>query len=1210
VPASRDDAKTLVITRASTSLRYPISSVDRSQLGIYDRKFIVGDAQFDSDSYQSAVIYSDLSGGIGIEDSDEGADTTRFWFGVMDTRSPRMIGLPPLVSTPTPPQAGACRPLGVIGTQFYACFDDDAYGWNDTTGAWHATVNDLDFAPVNKPVAFDGRVWIPQGANGIRSVTETTAASGALTEANITATPEAAALCIWNNKLYALATDGDLWVLPQGTTTWATVAPSSGTQLRLNTSETPKNLASYFNRAGEPTLWAITDRAAYQFYETAVEWRPSNIAFPPHPDFGRSVAVWRTGEDLWIAAGLDIVRQTTGNAIVPLASGVSRDQGVPQEYRGTTLDICPEISSLYALVGSGSEATDYDFDDTVGSLGTGDGEFTNVRGLSVDSAGSVFACDTDNERVQEFNSTLTYAAKFGASGTGDGQFAANNGAYDCAHDSGDALFVVDKGNSRIQKWSAANAYVSTFGTLDDGTPAVAYSETWGLTNSYLTTGSGDTNLNTPAQCATDSSGNVYIADTANNRLKKVDSSGAFVAHVTLTAIAGIAVDASWVYAAADAGATTLIGRYTHDLVFSAAFVPGLSGDCTHMAQDATYLFATNASGNTIHRILKTGFDTNTFSATTLGSAGSGNGQFSTPYGIAYHSGELYIVDQGNSRVQVLNTSGTYQRQFSIPASCRGCAVNSNSQVLVANFTNDLVNRYTSTGTLLDTFAQADPDGVATTSDYTTWVTDATSDTLNEWDLAITSAVPSAPPANGTFNLPESIAIKSSSGRIYVADTGNHRVEYFTSAGAYEGQFGSSAYSASTGVITAGSGDGEMSSPSGVAVNQTTGDVYVLDTGNDRVQQFTATGTYIRQWGTTGTGNGQFTDPTAIGVSPATGNVFVTDSTRDDVQEFSGSGAFIRRFGGNGTGNGQFAFPSGIAFNAAGTSIYVSDLSNEDVQEFVESISIGLTAAPTLHAWPGTGWHCLWAGATSDIAPTWMVVSAPTTHYRLWWGDTDGNAYYLKLFRGFENPNQARLAGSADFAASGYWLSSKFDAGMLGFRKAASHVTIIPIEDSISSAETLTVDFAIDDGGWENLGVVNATTLDDNNAVTLSFGAQGRAFQSIRFRVTGARGSTVTLSPFMRSLTLFFDKIPQAARSFVFTLNSNHNEGGAFGNRTGHDFWDEIDDLSDADEFFDISFNGKTYEHCRFAGATGTMDLVGTGSTLTLSVIHLPQGAAA
>jgi tripartite motif-containing protein 71 len=1207
VPASRDDAKTLVITRASTSLRYPISSVDRSQLGIYDRKFIVGDAQFDSDSYQSAVIYSDLSGGIGIEDSDEGADTTRFWFGVMDTRSPRMIGLPPLVSTPTPPQAGACRPLGVIGTQFYACFDDDAYGWNDTTGAWHATVNDLDFAPVNKPVAFDGRVWIPQGANGIRSVTETTAASGALTEANITATPEAVALCIWNNKLYALATDGDLWVLPQGTTTWATVTNSAAAQLRLNTSETPKNLASYFNRAGEPTLWAITDRAAYQFYETAVEWRPSNIAFPPHPDFGRSVAVWRTGEDLWIAAGLDIVRQTTGNAIVPLASGVSRDQGVPQEYRGTTLDICPEISSLYCLVGSGSEATDYDFDDTVGSLGTGDGEFTNVRGLSVDSAGSVFACDTDNERVQEFNSTLTYVAKFGASGTGDGQFAANNGAYDCAHDSGDALFVVDRGNSRIQKWSAANAYVSTFGSFDDGTAAIAYAENWTPQDTYGPT-FNSLAMNGPAQLARDSSDNIYIADPGNDRLVKIDDGGNYVASITgLTGITGVCLDSSDnIYVLFSIGSIQGPRKYNSSLVLQWTAAAFYIGACAHITTDDTHIYFTNTASDVIrkHRC------SDGAAIATLGTAGTGDGQLDAPYGIAHASSELYVVDQGNSRVQVFNASGVYQRQFSIPASCRGCAINSNGQVFVANFANDLINRYTSTGTLLDTFAQDNPEGVVVDSTGLVWASNNTDDDIDTTELVITSAVPAAPPANGTFNLPESIAIKSSSGRIYVADTGNHRVEYFTSAGVYEGQFGSSDYSASTGVISAGSGDGEMSSPSGVAVNQTSGDVYVLDTGNDRVQQFTATGTYIRQWGTTGTGNGQFTDPTAIGVSPATGNVFVTDSTRDDVQEFSGSGAFIRRFGGNGTGNGQFAFPSGIAFNAAGTSIYVSDLSNEDVQEFVESINIGLTAAPTLHAWPGTGWHCLWAGATSDIAPTWMVVSAPTTHYRLWWGDTDGNAYYLKLFRGFENPNQARLAGSADFAATGYWLSSKFDAGMLGFRKAASHVTIIPIEDSISSTETLTVDFAIDDGGWETLGVVNATTLDDNNAVTLSFGAQGRAFQSIRFRVTGARGSTVTLSPFMRSLTLFFDKIPQAARSFVFTLNSNHNEGGAFGNRTGHDFWDEIDDLSDADEFFDISFNGKTYEHCRFAGATGTMDLVGTGSTLTLSVIQLPQGAAA
>jgi tripartite motif-containing protein 71 len=1197
---SRDDVKTVVIA----GRRYPLAAVvERSQLGIFDRKFIVGDAQFDSDSYQSAAIYSNLSGGIGIEDSDEGADATRFWFGVMDTRSPRMIGLPPLVNTPAPPQAGAARPLGVIGTQFYMCFDDDAYGWNDASNGWHVTVNDLDFAPVNKPVAFDGRVWIPQGANGIRAVTETTPNNGTLTEALITATPEAAGLAIWNNTLYAIATDGDLWRLNQGSTTWAVVANSAGTTLRINTSETPKNLCTYFNRLGEPTLWLVTDRAAYQLYEQAVEWRPSNIIWPPHQDFGRAVAVWRTGEDLWITAGLDIVRMTTGNALVPLASGVSRDQGVPQGYRGTILDICPEISHLYALVGSGTAASSYSFDDTVGAAGTGDGQFADVRGLSVDSAGSVFACDENNERIQEFDSSLTYVAKFGSSGTGNGQFAADNGPYDCAHDSGDALFVVDRGNSRVQKFTAGNAYSSQFGSFDDGTAAVAGSETWGLTNTYGSSGSGNDNFNNPRQVAVDSAGATYTADGNNDRLIKRNSSGVYVSQITgLTAITGVAIDASDnLYVVYD---TAAVRKYnsSHVLQWTQSVIGTTLEQC---ATDGTHLYVTDRVADVVRKRL---CSSGASAGTALGSSGSGNGQFNSPFGITTDGTYLWVVDQDNSRVQQLTTGGVYVAQFAIPAGCRGIARLASGHLLVANTNNTLVNRYSSSGTLVDTFAQTAPRGIAVASDGSVWVTNASGDTLAEWDLAVVGAVAAIPPANGSFNLPEGIAIKSSSGRIYVADTGNHRVQYFTSSGVYEGTIGANTHSTTTGAMVASSDTGSFDTPTAISLSQSSGDVYVLDTGNDRVQQFTATGSFIRAWGSTGTGPGQLTTPTALVVSPATGNILVADSTRDDVQEFSTGGAFLRKFGSTGTADGEFTAPSGLATNAAGTSIYVADSGNEDIQEFVEATGSVEPALPTLHAWPGTGWHCLWEGSETTTVPTWAMASAPTTHYRLWWGDTDGTAYWMKLFRGFENPNQGRLAQSAEFAASGYLLTSKFDAGMLGFRKVASHVTIIPILDSITADETVLVEFEIDDGGWESLGTVSATTLGTGNSVTLSFGAAGRAFQTIRLRLTGARGSFTSRSPFLRSFTLFFVKVPQAARSFIFTIQPNASEIGAYGNRTGFDMFAELDDLADADDFFSVTYNGQTFAHCRFAGSTGHDNLVEATGVRTVSIIELPVPA--
>src|SRR5215467_9472299 len=54
----------------------------------------------------------------------------------------------------------------------------------------------------------------------------------------------------------------------------------------------------------------------------------------------------------------------------------------------------------------------------------------------------------------------------------------------------------------------------------------------------------------------------------------------------------------------------------------------------------------------------------------------------------------------------------------------------------------------------------------------------------------------------------------------------------------------------------GSGDGQFNLPQGVAVDGS-GNVYVVDTWNSRIQKFTGDGTYLTQWGTLGTGIGQF-----------------------------------------------------------------------------------------------------------------------------------------------------------------------------------------------------------------------------------------------------------------------------------------------------------------------------------------------------------------
>ena len=176
--------------------------------------------------------------------------------------------------------------------------------------------------------------------------------------------------------------------------------------------------------------------------------------------------------------------------------------------------------------------------------------------------------------------------------------------------------------------------------------------------------------------------------------------------------------------------------------------------------------------------------------------------------------------------------------------------------------------------------------------------------------------------NGQFNDPNSVATDGA-GDVYVVDRNNHRVQKFTSTGAYVTQWGS----------PSGSGNGQLLAPNNVATDAA-GNVYVTENGNYRVQKFTGTGTYVTQWGSNGTGNGQFSQPWGI-ATDAAGNVYVSDLIGNRIQKFTSTGVYLTQWGSAGSGNGQFQFPAGVATDPAG-NVYVVDNSNERIQKFTST----------------------------------------------------------------------------------------------------------------------------------------------------------------------------------------------------------------------------------------------------------------------------------
>jgi sugar lactone lactonase YvrE len=270
---------------------------------------------------------------------------------------------------------------------------------------------------------------------------------------------------------------------------------------------------------------------------------------------------------------------------------------------------------------------------------------------------------------------------------------------------------------------------------------------------------------------------------------------------------------------------------------------------------------------------------------SFGSAGTGNGQFQVPHGIAVdNAGNVYVADQNANRIEKFASDGTFILAFAPPRGPQGLngpgalALDPQGNVLVSNVGDYRIDKFSPTGAPLASYGKFgvflhNPDGVAADSAGNVYAVEPNGARVLKFapDGTFLTSFSTVVPAHTTTSTPRGIAI-SPRGVLYVTDSNNAKVQEFTTAGQFITEWG-----------TAGTSPGQLSGPNPIAIDSR-GNVFVGD--NLGIQEFTADGTFISSTRITGqpSPNDRFN---ALGLAVGPGDqVFATDRLQSRVLRFT------------------------------------------------------------------------------------------------------------------------------------------------------------------------------------------------------------------------------------------------------------------------------------------------------------------------------------
>ena len=529
--------------------------------------------------------------------------------------------------------------------------------------------------------------------------------------------------------------------------------------------------------------------------------------------------------------------------------------------------------------------------------------------LVVDAAGNIFIADTANNVVRKVNhatGVISTVAGNGAAGYNGDNIAATAAELDhplgLALDASGDLLIVDCFNDRIREVNASSGIITT----------VAGTRSFGYNGDNIQATAAE--LDSPAAIALDSAGDLFIADTNNQRIREVNQSTGVIATF----------------------AGNGIGQYSGD--GGAATSAGLEYPKGIVVDSAGNVFIADSNDGAIREVPAGATFIKTIAGTQFFGGSIGNGgpasaaALSDPLGLAVDSsGDLFIADSGDGQIREINAS---TKAISLIAgggsSSLGdggvataaalyypsdIAVDASGNIFVADPNNERVREVNASSKLIST--------VAGTS-YVSVSGDGGAATAAQLDN------------------PNAVATDAS-GDIFIADSIDNVVREINHATGIVTTIagnGTAGYSGDGGQATAA----ELSYPEGIAVDAA-GDVFIADSDNARIREINHASRLITTVaGTGGVGyNGDNIAATSakLGlpdglVLDSAGDLFIADFYNQRIREVNSTG-IITTVAGNGTsgysGDGgqataaELDFPEGLAMNAGGDLFIAGNYDN-------------------------------------------------------------------------------------------------------------------------------------------------------------------------------------------------------------------------------------------------------------------------------------------